>query len=352
MFDPPSIADLKMVPDMNAPEKVVSIYLDQNILSRLREGEDTREDLFGLFRTLKEENAAFVYSMAHVDECRASSHPERFVAVMEGLPVYLMEFQNASDQQSTLSLGRAQELLLEPEDATHQAERSIGNLLHVFHFASGWLDKTEAQELKSEMAAEMARFSETVRRDVDRGLFGTKVGGQAKHALAAAMGDMDALIENLPFDQIRDEWKRSWTGLKGRLPVNYAQLDEIPDEEAVSFVLSCLEEGDREAVESQFPQGFWNKIEGRETGELAGLAFMLFMCGLVRCRRVKKGCTESRTKHFKGQFRDCEHIENAARCAVFATFDRGAARLARSVYAYAGIETKVVHLSRLNGAAR
>lgn len=337
---------------MNDPSNILPVYLDQNILSHLREGRNAREELVGLLTALKEKDAVFVYSMTHVDECRGSSQPEQFVAVMEELPVYLMEFQNASDQQATLSLGRARELLLEPEDATHHAKRLIEELLHVFHFASGWLGRTEAQELKSEMAVEMAGFWDSLQCDVEWDLLGAELGEQAKHAVSAAQGEMGALIENLSFEQIRDEWEESWTGLKERLPANYAQLDEIPDEEAVSFVLSCLDVQDREAIQSRFPQGFWNRLEGRETGKLAGLAFMLFMCGLVRDRRVKKGSTESRMKHFRGQFRDGVHIENAARCAVFITCDEGAARLARSLYAYTGIETKVVELQVRDAAAR
>jgi hypothetical protein len=332
---------------MNAPDHVVPVYIDQNILSQLREGRNAREELVGLFRKLEKKNAVFVYSMAHVDECRASSHPETFIAVMEELPVYLMEYQNASDRQATLSLGRARELLLEPEDATHHAKRLIEDLLRIFHFASGWLDAVEARELKNEMASEMAEFWEALRRDVDWDLLGAELGGRAKHAVSAAQGEMNALIENLPFEQIRDEWQNSLIGLKKRLPANYAQLNEIPDEETVSFVLSCLEEKEREAVQSRFPQGFWSRREERETGELAGLAFMLFMCGLVRDRRVKTDSNKSRVKHFRGQFRDGVHIENAARCAMFITRDKGAARLARSLYAYSGIDTKVVELEIL-----
>lgn len=337
---------------MNAPSNVVPVYIDQNILSHLREGKNAREELFGLLRTLAEKNAVFVHSMTHVDECRDSSRPEMFVEVMEELPVYLIEFQNASDQQAALTLGRARELLLEPEDATHQAKRLIENLLHVWHFASGWLGETEVLELKSEMASEIAGFWETLRRDVDWDVLGAELGGQAKNVLSAAQGEMGALIENMSFEQIRNEWEKGLMGLKERLPANYAQLDEIPDEEAVSFVFSCLEQQDREAVEGQFPQGFWNRPEGRETGELAGLALMLFMCRLVRDRRVKKGSTENRMKHFRGQFRDGVHIENAARCAMFITCDKGAARLARSLFAYSGIETKVVELQIRNAAAR
>lgn len=337
---------------MNTLGNAVPVYLDQNILSQLREGRGAREELVGLLRPLKEKNAVFVYSMTHVDECRASSQPEQFVEVMEGLPVYLMEFRKASEQQTTLSSGRARELLLEPDDATHHAQRLIEDLLHVFHFSSGWLGEADAQNLKNEMAAEMAEFWETIQRDVDWDVLGAELGGQAKHALSAAQSEMGALIESMSFEQIRNEWEVGLMSLKERLPVNYAQLDEIPDEKAVSFVFSCLEEQDREAVQSQFPQGFWNTPEGRETGQIAGLAFMLFMCGLVRDRRVKKGSTESRMKHFRGQFRDGVHIENAARCAVFITCDKGAARLARSLYAYTGIETKVVELQIRDAAAR
>ena|GEM_PF-5478761 len=105
MQDQPNINDPKLVPNMHALGNVVPVYIDQNILSHLREGKNAREELVGLLRTLREKNAVFVYSMTHVDECRASSQPEQFVKVMEELPAYLMEFQKASEQQTTLSLG-------------------------------------------------------------------------------------------------------------------------------------------------------------------------------------------------------------------------------------------------------
>lgn len=337
---------------MNASSDPALVYLDQNLLSQLREGTSAREELVKLLGRLQEKNALFVYAMTHVDECRASARAEQFVEVMETLPLYLMEFQNASDQQSTLSLGRARELLLEPEDVTHHAKRLIDNLLHVLHFASGWLGETESRELKSEMAVEIAEFWEDLRRDVDWDVLGSELAEQAKQALTASQDEMGAVMEGISFEQVRDEWEKAWMGLKERLPTNYAQLDEIPDEKAIPFVLSCLDEQDRDAVRSKYPQGFWSTPESRETGELAGLAFMLFMCGLVRDRRVKKGNIESRMKHFRGQFRDGVHIENAARCAVFITCDKGAARLARSLYAYSGIETKVVELQIKDAAAQ
>ncbi len=235
-------------------------------------------------------------------------------------------------------------MLLEPEDVPHHAQRLIESLLHILHFASGWLDETEAHDLKREMAAEMKEFYHALRNAADWDLLGVELEEQSKHALSAAQAEMGVLIENMPFEQNRDELQSALIRLKGSLPKNNAQLDEIPDGEAVSFVFSCLEKNEREAIQSQYPKSFWNEAGGRESGKLAGLAFMLFICGLIRGRRYKKGSTESRMKHFRGQFRDGVHIENAAHCALFITCDKGAARLARSLYAYAGISTKVVEL--------
>lgn len=329
---------------MGIPDDPLCIYLDQNILSRLREGESTKGELLGILRKFEKLNAVFVSSMTHIDECRASINPETFVQVMEELPVYLMELQNAADEQTKLSLGRARELLQETEDAAHLAKSLIEDQLRFMHFASGWLGDIEVEELRCKMASEIEIFWLSMIEEVDLALLGSDVEAQAKAALTAAQEELAAIVENLPFEQARDEWKRGWKELRENLPANLAQLDEIPNEEVVPFILSCLGERGREAVADRYPNGFWSKLERRETGKLAGFAFMLFLCGLVRDRRVKKGDASRRTQHFRGQFRDCAHIENATRCAVFITCDKGAARLASSVYAYAGVETMVIEL--------
>ncbi|ATX64456.1 hypothetical protein BG454_00250 [Roseinatronobacter bogoriensis subsp. barguzinensis] len=72
---------------------------------------------------------------------------------------------------------------------------------------------------------------------------------------------------------------------------------------------------------------------------------MLFALGIVRDRRVSSKGRARREKHFLGQFRDCQHIEAASRCAAFITFDKGAARLAGAAYAHAGVKTAVCFLS-------
>jgi len=233
----------------------------------------------------------------------------------------------------------------------HLTQHSIENMLHVWHFSSGWLGKTEVQELKTETSAVIATYWNILSRDVDWDVLWATLGGQAKSIFMSAERDMEVLIDNLLFDCIRDDWNKCFLRLRERLPENLAQLDEISDEEAVPFVFWCLEETDRSVVQERFRRGFWSELKVRETGEMAGLAFLLFMYGLARDRHAKKGRAEERMKHFLGQFRDGIHIENAARCEMFITFDKGAARLARSIYDYAGVKAKVVELKVVKQAA-
>ncbi|WGH77215.1 hypothetical protein [Jannaschia ovalis] len=200
--------------------------------------------------------------MTHVDECRAASGPAQFVEVLEELPVYLMEFQNASSAQSNLSLGKARELILEPADAIQQAQSLMESMLHVLHFATGWLGETDPQCLKAEMSTEMTCLWQNLWRDVDWDLLGSEVGGQAKDAFFKARGEMCALIENLPFEQIRNESEKSLMKLKERLPPNFAQLDEVADKEAVSFVFTCLEKKRAGSHSGSFPARFLEAPRG------------------------------------------------------------------------------------------
>lgn len=322
---------------MNAPSDVITCYIDQNILSRLRKDQAGKTWLLEKFRALQEENFIFVYSATHLDECRAAAQPKAFFDVIEELPLYLMCFQDASDPQMSLLPGGA----LPRDELLDQPQRLVERLLQVFSFASGWLGE-DGQGLKNEMALEVDVFWKSLLCELKAVGLGEELEALFEYVAFVGLKEMLALIQNLPLQDLRTEWGEAFAELRENLPASYAQLDERPDEQVVTFVLSCLGERYREAVQRQFPQDFWRRIETRQTGELAGFALFLFMCGLTRDRRVKRGSTEQRVKHFLGQFRDGCHIENAARCEVFITADRGAARLAKSIYAYAGIETMVL----------
>lgn len=112
----------------------------------------------------------------------------------------------------------------------------------------------------------------------------------------------------------------------------------------VEFVFGLLDDPDRDEFLKLHPRGFWTDAVGREEGNLTGFAFLLFALGIVRDKRVSSKGRARREKHCLGQFRDCQHIEAASRCAAFITFDKGAARLAKATYAYAGAATQVICL--------
>ena len=223
---------------MNISTEAVPVYLDQNILSHLRVGKSARGELTALLKRWEEHNVVYVCSMTHVAECRDSLQPETFAEVLETLPVYLMDFQNPSDRQCSLSLGQARDLLLEPEDLSHHATRLVEEMLNVLHFASGWLGKAEAQDLKEDMAVSMAAFWDNLREDVDWETLGLDLCEEVKSSLPMIGEEMISLINDLPFEQARQEWVKEFVELRKRLPANYAQLDDMPDKEAVSFVLS------------------------------------------------------------------------------------------------------------------
>lgn len=310
-------------------------YLDQNVLSKLQPGADTREGMLAILQEMTNRGAVFVYSWVTVAECRGSERPGEFVSILNELDAHFFEPLSVANGALTASPNRAHELLTAKPDIVDEAAQRIEGLLKVMHFAMGWLEPTEAIALQAEMLAEMNEFWTLVAADLP---------DSASGALMQAKVEMSKLIHNLPFQKSRDEAKVALLNLHAHLPKNLAQLDAIPAETVVSYLFSLLAEPEQSDLLRSFPKGFWSKVEGRQNGLLTGFAFLLFAMGLVRDPRVQKKQRSCREKHFLGQFRDCAHLEQAARCALFVTFDRGAARLAKAVYTYAGVETFVVQL--------
>ena len=329
---------------LNSNISCLTIYLDQNIFSGLQQEKPKRANLFDLLQEMGKLGAIFVYSEVHVEECRASDKPEGFVDVIEDLPAYLLEPANGAVANVALSLNRARDLILAERDITDDAMRRIEDLLKPIHFAAGWMDDTDAHELQQEMVCEMDAFWESLELEMLNEL--EPAMHDLAHQMFSATKDlMSNTIRSLPIQQLRTDAQEWQSKLRERLPQNYAQLDAKPAEDVIKFIFSCLDETDQKEIQKQFPVGFWSTTVGRQEGSLTGFAFVLFLMGLVRDARVKKRDRALRLKHFLGQFRDCNHIELASRCAVFMTFDEGAARLAKSVYSYAGVQTQVVHLT-------
>lgn len=312
-------------------------YLDQNILSRLRVDSPYHETVVWIPEALRDAGLFAVYSETHVAECRASDRPESFVDVLETQKILFLEPAEPSALECKASLGRARELLLAGNDFAADLQQHMARALAPVHFAQGWLDPVSSQTIKQEMLADIDQIWERIEREL---------GVHERSLLLSSWKAWRKSIKELPLENIKRDAEDAIRRLDDRLPENPAQIDQISDKEVVAFLLSQLDEASRDAFAQQYPPNFWRSTETREEGALLGFAFAMFTMGLVRDRRVRTRDRKRREKHFLGQFRDCQHIEHASRCAVFITLDKGAMRLARAVYAYAGVDTAVLCLQR------
>lgn len=310
-------------------------YLDQNILSKLREGEPGSDLLRGALNKMGAQGVMFVYSMVHVDESRASGRPEAFVEALNAISAWYIEPQAHDDHRVALSSGRAEELILADGDLLHQASRTMENLLKPMQFAMGWLDGVDETSLREELIEGVIEFWDALEMELPEKNRVQLTGG--KRAMLEAISD-------IPLEKVRGEAEVSFDRIRTRLPENYAQLDAVPADQVVEFVFGLLDDPDRDEFLKLHPRGFWTDAVGREEGNLTGFAFLLFALGIVRDKRVSSKGRARREKHCLGQFRDCQHIEAASRCAAFITFDKGAASLAKATYAYAGAATQVICL--------
>lgn len=310
-------------------------YLDQNVLSRLRKGEPGSDLLRSALNKMDVQDVMFVYSMIHVDESRASGRPEAFVEALNSISAWCIEPHPHNDQRVALSSGRAEELILADQDISHEATRTLEDLLKPMQFAMGWLDRVDATSLRQELIDGVNEFWRGLENELPEGNMGLLTDG--KRAILGA-------IHEMPLEKVRGEAEVSFDRFRARLPENHAQLDATPADQVVEFVLGHLDDPDRDELLKLYPRGFLTDALGREEGNLTGFAFMLFARGIVRDRRFSSKGRTRREKHFLGQFRDCQHIEAASRCAAFITFDKGAARLAKATYAYAGVATQVILL--------
>jgi hypothetical protein len=278
----------------------------------------------------------FVYSMMHVDESRASGRAGAFVEALNAISAWYIKPHTNDERKVALSSGRAEELILADVDVSHEAARTMQNLLKPMQFAMGWLDGLDATALREELIDGVNEFWATLE---------TQVSEEEKVFLISAKRVILDAISEMPLEKVRGEAEVWFDRIRARLPENLAQLDAIPADQVVEYVLGLLDDPDRDDFQKLYPRGFWRDAPGHEEGNLTAFSFLLFGLGIVRDRRVRSGERTRREKHFLGQFRDCQHIEAASRCAAFITFDKGAARLAGAVYAYAGVKTEVCLLS-------
>jgi len=315
-----------------------TVYLDQNIIGHLREGESAKEELSKVLERFRELGAAFVYSDIHVEECRAFYQPEQYVRVLDEIDAYYIQPIESGEKHFYIKSNMAGDLVQSEPDFASKSVAFLSNQMKIVQFALGWLGELEAEELMRELEVEIDLWLD----ELDRETYGLCDTVQIRQQLFEPLCSLDINtlkqegLEQQP--QTDSEWNK-----------RFSQIDKLPAAEVADFILEEIGPDTAEHLRSIFPKKTWPDAVYLENGTLTGLSFFLFTQGVGRDRSVKSGSQLKRRKRFRAQFRDCQHIEAAARCALFLSSDSRDVTLAQAAYAYAGVKTIAKHVS-MHGA--
>lgn len=311
----------------------IVIYLDQNILSRLRPDEEKRDFYMRIARSMRDKGGIPVFSSAHVAEITQSDRPQAFASILEELDACFLPEPTIQNAGIQLEAGLPQERIGTAPDPIAQAGAALMSSLKLMNSIQGGLGSILPADLLREISDEGAEALRALSTEVPVAL---------RPLFEEQIRRFKQIVEAIPLSSMAQQYTRHRKAFQDRLP-NFAQIDEIPAEQAAERLIAYLSPEEQQAIRQNFPKGFLSHPDC-EPGDLAGFAFMLFSLGLVRVPHARKGPVHKRHKHYYAQFRDCEHIEHACRCDLILTRDGGAARLARAVYAYAGCATQVWHV--------
>lgn len=311
------------------PEGKITVYLDQNVLSHLREGEAAQEALGCIVEGLCQQGVVFVYSRVHVEECRAFYDPIQYVRVLNRIRARYISPTSSLEGEPELIPDVADDLILDTEDFLDRCASLLSNLMLIVQFGLGWLGDLDAAVLRSELEDEVDRFIEVVSRETD-GLADVK---KMREQLISSLNTIDLSkirLEGANFSLTEEQWNE-----------RYSQLDRLAEDRIFDYILGQIDGKEAKRLVSDFPKNFSRKGNSCEYGKLTGFALLLFCQGVGRDPRVKKKGQDERRKRFLAQLRDCQHIEEAARFDCFVSNDARAVKLAEAVYAHAGVKTHV-----------
>ena len=310
-------------------EKVTgTIYLDQNIISHLREGQPVKEELLRVLGAIQEQGIIYVYSDVHVEECRAFANPEQYVEVLDALDAYYLQPVERLGQHREATTHMADDLILSETDFANKSLELLNNTMVLIQYGLGWLSEVEAEELMQELKADVEWWAEECERET----LGFISASSVREQLLGSLFSLD--LEKLKREGIEQQPKtdREWNH-------RFGKLDKLGPEDVVEFLFSENDHQAAQQLRSMFPKRAWPNGAYKERGALTGLSFFLFTQGVGRDSKVKKGRQSNRRKRFQAQYRDCRHIEEAAGCDIFLSLDAGAIKLAQAAYAYAGVRT-------------
>ncbi|MEP3783914.1 hypothetical protein [Ascidiaceihabitans sp.] len=319
-----------------------SVYLDQNILSHLREGEPHRDAIMTMLDSLKSKGGHLVYSRIHIEECRAFHQSEQFIQVLNAIGGLYIVPEVTFNQQLLLRPNAAEGLLRGEDDFAAKSIQFLNDNLLLSQYAFGWLGALDASDLKNDMQNEIDLWVDALKRE-PLGLLDTQ----------SILQQLSDNLQSIDLNRLRYEAKQAQLETDAEWNQRYSELDGTPNADLVEHVLSYMDKKSQHIVSDMFPKSNWPEGAYQEAGTLAGLCILLFSQGVGRNRKVKSGKLEKRKKHFLTQFRDCCHIEEAARCHFFVSEDAGAIKLAQAVYAHAGVSTQacLISLPKVSGAA-
>ncbi|MFY0617101.1 hypothetical protein [Shimia sp.] len=306
-------------------QKQFLVYLDHRVLSELRKHKKMQPQISEYLQQLTGLGAVFVVSHTSLLECYDSGRPLEFAEVLEQFAVKLLAPVPGAPVQRSLKIFDPVSILLGEESSTLSGLKALETFLQPMQYTSGWLKNTDQTTVQGSVVLELDNEISNLMPEIPRAL----------------RDNLSAAHENflkIDLDSVLQESLTDMAALRKNLPANYAQLDELSPIEAVDMIIDGLPPDSMEIIRRSFPKDFWS--EKPKAGDLVGFSFLLFNCGLTREPKIKKGNTRSK-QYYKGQYRDCCHIEEASYCQVLLTFDSNAKRLADAVYSYAGIETQV-----------
>ncbi|NDW53357.1 hypothetical protein [Aliiroseovarius sp. PrR006] len=311
-------------------KKKFTVYLDQNIVSHLREGEPAKEELSRVLERFQEHGAVFVYSHVHVEECRAFYEPEQYVRVLDKIDGHYIQ---PTGQQCEAVSNMANGLILCKTDFASKSHALLCHPMALSQYILGWLGELEADELKRELNADIDLWVKELERET-LGLFETSLIRQ----------QLSEPLLSLELNKLKQEGLKQKPQTEREWNVRYGRIDNLAPSKVVDFILSEIDGEAARSLADQFPKGTWPNGTYKENGTLTGLLFFLFTQGVGRDPRVKKGSQSQRRKRLQAQFRDCQHIEEAARCDLFLSNDAAAIKLAQAAYDYAGVDTVAKHV--------
>lgn len=278
-----------------------------------------------------------VISHIHLIEISRSSDPSRFIPRLQSLKPGLFRSREA-DFPDDFSRE-----LIEDYDARSMIEGYIRD------FASIQLTMIMAHLPMLKLLGGLKEVSAKELLERYTGLLETIIGAVAEKVTLQEMDELN-LQSQSSTEEIREEWRlidfsehaRQAGDIRSLLR-SHGEIHQLPSHHLVEAVKSILEP-DFPGIFAEYPPHFAQR-GGNVPVNISALCTLLYFLGAVpQSGKILRGSEDRQKNTLFGQILDSYHIGEATCAMIFATFDKNAARLAASVYSYAGISTKVIHL--------